>query len=466
MKKMRQLQGNKCGVIFQVARSGVRQYARYTMQISTAANDENFQTRHCRTLPIVSTMTSISGYPAKLKIYLTNASRFWQVRCFFKGRVVTQSTRSTDKRMAVRRAGVFYEQLVANYYVANYENNPRNIDERNLFETVAEQAISAEYARVVRGELSAMTFKNTCSRIRQHLVPLFGRRSVGDITFDDINKFVNFLTQAGRKPVSIGQYLQSLRLVLAYAYAGNLIDRIPAFPKIRKTTVPRGGFTVIEYRQLVVAARRLAKIGTPDKKVTHRSRAGGVYTRTNDIPTEMAWLIGFMVNGFMRPSDVAQVQHRHVEVVRGEHVYLRLTLPETKLHRAQIVTLQPAVRIYEKLKQYMAKRDLAKPEDYLFLPEIRKRDKAGRMISVHFDKVLDATGLRLGPLGQRRTVYSLRHTSIMYRLLYGRGIDLLTLARNARTSVEMIEKFYASNLTAEMNIGLLQSGRNPQFKKK
>jgi hypothetical protein len=56
-------------------------------------------------------------------------------------------------------------------------------------------------------------------------------------------------------------------------------------------------------------------------------------------------------------------------------------------------------------------------------------------------------------------MYCLRHTAITFRLLYGRGIDLLTLARNARTSVQMIEKFYASQLTAEMNINLLQSRR-------
>lgn len=47
----------------------------------------------------------------------------------------------------------------------------------------------------------------------------------------------------------------------------------------------------------------------------------------------------------------------------------------------------------------------------------------------------------------------------MYRLLYGEGIDLLTLARSARTSVAMIEKFYASNLTGEMNVVMLQSRR-------
>ena len=178
------------------------------------------------------------------------------------------------------------------------------------------------------------------------------------------------------------------------------------------------------------------------------------------IPKEIPWLIGFMVNGFMRPSDVIHIQHRHVTIVRSEHIYLRLSLPETKRHRAQIVTLQPAVRIYEHLREYMSHRGLAGPDDYLFLPEIRRREAAGPLMSSHFKKVLEVSGLRYGSLGQARTLYSLRHTAIMFRLLYGRGIDLLTLARNARTSVQMIEKFYASNLTAEMNIGLLQSHRS------
>jgi hypothetical protein len=43
--------------------------------------------------------------------------------------------------------------------------------------------------------------------------------------------------------------------------------------------------------------------------------------------------------------------------------------------------------------------------------------------------------------------------------LYGQGIDLLTLARNARTSVEVINTHYASTVTGEQNIALLQSRR-------
>jgi hypothetical protein len=68
--------------------------------------------------------------------------------------------------------------------------------------------------------------------------------------------------------------------------------------------------------------------------------------------------------------------------------------------------------------------------------------------------------LKLGAHGQERSLYSLRHSSITFRLLYGQGIDLLTLARNARTSVDMINQHYASTVTGEQNIGMLQSRRS------
>jgi predicted transcriptional regulator len=61
---------------------------------------------------------------------------------------------------------------------------------------------------------------------------------------------------------------------------------------------------------------------------------------------------------------------------------------------------------------------------------------------------------------QPRSMYSLRHSAITFRLLYGQGIDLLTLARNARTSVEVINNHYASSVRGEQNIALLQSRRS------
>jgi integrase len=248
--------------------------------------------------------------------------------------------------------------------------------------------------------------------------------------------------------------------VLKHALVEQLIERIPPFPKLRLSSQPRGGFTVTEYRRVLRAAKRLARVEVTPKLATHRNRAGGIFTKTAAVPAELVWVIGFMVNSFMRPSDLKFIQHKHVEIVRGNHLYLRLTIPETKRHRAQIVTLRPAVRIYQSLRAYQQVRGLAGAEDYLFLPHIEDRDAAAVVLSANFNKVLAATGLKTGELGQARSLYSLRHTAIMFRLLYGKGIDLLTLARNARTSVQMIERFYASQLTAEMNIGLLQSRRS------
>ena len=43
-----------------------------------------------------------------------------------------------------------------------------------------------------------------------------------------------------------------------------------------------------------------------------------------------------------------------------------------------------------------------------------------------------------------RTCYSLRHTYICLRLL--EGADIYQVAKNCRTSVEMIEKFYGRHL--------------------
>ena len=52
--------------------------------------------------------------------------------------------------------------------------------------------------------------------------------------------------------------------------------------------------------------------------------------------------------------------------------------------------------------------------------------------------------LKLDRDGNGRTAYSLRHTYICMRLM--EGADIYQIAKNCRTSVEMIEKFYAAHI--------------------
>lgn len=45
---------------------------------------------------------------------------------------------------------------------------------------------------------------------------------------------------------------------------------------------------------------------------------------------------------------------------------------------------------------------------------------------------------------RRKNAIFAAHTAITFRLLNGGDLDLITLARNCRTSVEMIDRFYAT----------------------
>jgi hypothetical protein len=56
-----------------------------------------------------------------------------------------------------------------------------------------------------------------------------------------------------------------------------------------------------------------------------------------------------------------------------------------------------------------------------------------------------------------RTLYSLRHSALMFRLLNSEQPDIFFLARNALTSVQQLERFYLSHIESRMKIESLHS---------
>jgi hypothetical protein len=65
--------------------------------------------------------------------------------------------------------------------------------------------------------------------------------------------------------------------------------------------------------------------------------------------------------------------------------------------------------------------------------------------------------------GNRRTAYSLRHTYISMRLM--EGADIYQVAKNCRTSVEMIEKFYASHIANTLDAAAINVRKKPKLRK-
>ncbi len=427
-----------------------------------------------RTVPLPDTITQVPGYPQKLVVFKIAASRFWQVRCWMDGRSHRCSTRTESLGLALNFARQFYERLLAQrhlqgqaelpgmppYPVPLPPEPPAAVSQP--FGELAAQVMRNEEARAARGEYSLGSWQVMRNRMDAHILPRWAHLPVQQINHLELLDFTHFLSLRF-STTTVSQYLVAVRKVLSFAVAMGALEKLPEFPKVKIHTTPRGAFTPSEYWQIIRRVRALrgrTYPGTPESV-----RANYKIRRAEQLmPPDLGWVIGFMLHSFIRPSDLKTLKHRHVEVVRSSSLYLRLTLPETKRHGKPIVTLQAAVRIYQHLRQHQQAQGMAGPDDYVFLPHLKDRNYAHWVLNFHFNWVLAETGLKQGPHGQPRSLYSLRHSAITFRLLYGQGIDLLTLARNARTSVDVINKHYASTVTGEQNIGLLQSRRRPELR--
>lgn len=420
-----------------------------------------------RTTPLQ--LTHIPNYPKKLVIYKLAASSYWWVRYYIDGKIVRRSTKTESKAEAIKFAKSFYDELMLR------RASGLAVTKQSRFDICASSMLVAMKAQLARNEITQPTYDIAVYRLKASVLPYFGQRDVADIHYEQLESYLGQLSHQTPKltPSTIQSYMKLVHKVLNYAYKRRLLNAIPHFPTVQVADNPRGYFTTQEYRLLWSRARSLIgkrfeyrklKDAEGKEQLGQYFEAGttalGRKVRVVEITRELTELIVFMVNSYVRPTDIKNLKHKHVEVIRNEHTYLRLTLPVSKKHDKPIVTMPFAVTIYERLTAHnKATGRSVGAEDYVFFPNYAKRDHALKQLQRQFDVLMANLGIGQGLNGEERTIYSLRHTCIMYRLMYGEKMDVLTLARNARTSPEMIDRFYASQLKGEDNIDLLQSRR-------
>ena len=75
-----------------------------------------------------------------------------------------------------------------------------------------------------------------------------------------------------------------------------------------------------------------------------------------------------------------------------------------------------------------------------------------------FKTILEEENLRSDREGQPRTGYSLRHTYISLRLM--EGANIYQIGKNCRTSVGMIEKYYAVNIKTSLDAAAINVVRS------
>ncbi len=385
-------------------------------------------------------------FGGRLHIYKRDGSRNWQCSTYLAGKNRRCSTREESLSRAKDIAEDWYLELRGKARAGEIKSG-------KTFKFAAEQFLR-EYPVITQGERNKQYVDGHERRLRLHLLPFFGLMVLSEITAGTVQEYR--IARAGRlltkrshpeaeadgtgsvlKPPSrstLHQEVVVLRQVLKTAQRHRWLDTVPDLTPPYKTSgkvTHRAWFSPEEYRQLYAATRRRAQ--RPLK-----ARWKWACEQLHDY-------VLFMANTGIRPDEAARLEYRDVAVVDDEATEETILVIEVRGKRGVgfCKSTSGAVRPFTRLKE----RNNPVPTDRLFLSSHREL----------FNAILDEQGLKFDRDGNRRTAYSLRHTYICLRLM--EGADIYQIAKNCRTSVEMIEKYYAVHLKTSIDAAAINVRR-------
>jgi integrase len=418
----------------------------------------------------------------KLQIYRRPNSSFWQCSASIGGKQRRASTKQESLALAKQVAEDWYLELRG-------KDRAGLLKSEKTFREAAEQFLR-EYEAITEGQRSPRWVEGHGIRMRLHLLPFFGDLGVSEVTAGRVQDYrMHRATTApvgSRKAVkhsiddeppvhkpparsTIHDEIVTVRQVLKTAIRHGWLTHLPDLSPPYRTQgkiVHRPWFSPAEYKQLYEATGEYAK-----KPALEHYRWNA--EQVDDY-------VLFMANTGLRPDEAKNLQHRDVAIVMDEGSREKILEIEVRGKRGvgYCKSTPSAVRPYERLlgralpglpqgKRARRRRgetaDMPTPEDVRY-PEPMDHVFPGNHIKM-FNGVLRRTKLKNDRDGNRRTAYSLRHTYICLRLM--EGADIYQIAKNCRTSVEMIEKFYAAHIkttldAAAINVRRPKGGRRQQ----
>ncbi|HEY1475404.1 MAG TPA: hypothetical protein VGF53_15115 [Pseudolabrys sp.] len=375
-----------------------------------------------------------------LAIYQINASPYWyaRIRDTRSGRNIVRSTKETS-RLEARKVA---EEL----FVSTIRNAESTVPQNQTFGHFADELISLEKAKGQRGELHNRLWANTnfyLNHLKWGINRKFNKTSISEIQTTDYLEYLEWVRKrdSALKPATMNHLASTFSKVLKFARDKGVISIVPALPRISRKDTPRPFFRFYplvskeedEYKKLLDTAKAMA--------------AEHVRVRESVITDELHDLILFLTHSFIRPieSELYQLKHKHV-TISDDPKALLLTIADGKTGYRVSTTMPAAVTVYNRIKDRYP--DLSGPGNYLFFPQYKNRSSAKRIAQRQFNALLQRCALKQNPIFEHtHALYSLRHTAICMRLTLSKGkVNIYTLAKNAGTSVNQIERFYARNL--------------------
>ena len=367
----------------------------------------------------------------ELHVYKRPESAVWQCSTYLEGRNRRKSTKEGSLKLAKEVAEDWYLELKGKQRAGEI------INERT-FREAADQFIK-EYETITDGQRSEKWVEGHKARIKLHLKPFFGSYGLSQVTAGLVQDYRidrHDNSHNGKAPAKSTMHdeIVTLRQVLKTAVRHGWLDHLPDLSTPYNTASKishRAWFSEEEYRALYQATRARAR------KPFHK--------RFKWNAEQIHDFVLFMANTGLRPDEAKQLQYRDVAIVDDEDTEEKILEIEVRGKRGVgfCKSTRGAVRPFERLK----KRNDPEPTDLLF---------PGNHIKM-FNNILKETDLKFDRDGNRRTAYSLRHTYICFRLM--EGADIYQVAKNCRTSVEMIEKFYAAHIRTALDASAINVRR-------
>ena len=331
------------------------------------------------------------------------------------------------------------------------------------FKKAADQFMK-EYAIITEGQRSERWVEGHQIRLRLHLLPFFGSEELAQVTAGKVQDYrVHRATtsRTGKPPArsTLHDEIVTLRQVLKTAIRHGWLSHLPDLSPPYRTqgkVVHRPWFSPAEYKQLYEATREYSRKPFHDH---YKWNAEQVHD-----------YVLFLANTGLRPDEAKNLQHRDVAVVVDEGRNEKILEIEVRGKRGigYCKSTSSAVRPYERLmhraKPVLKGRrprgkaaiEAAPPPPEPKFPQPNDHVFPGNHIKL-FNGVLGRTNLKKDRDGNARTAYSLRHTYICMRLM--EGADIYQIAKNCRTSVEMIEKFYAAHIKTTLDAAAINVRR-------
>lgn len=446
-------------------------------------------------------MTTHLMFDGKVQLYRRGNAKVWQCAARVGGERFRESTHETDLSRAKDVAEEWYLDL------RGMLRSGEIVRREKTFGEAAQHYIS--HARVLAADVRSPAYvKNLELRMNASIIPFFGKTPISSVNRglvmeyrvkrmeDRLAKTLALATagaerkakkllakanvtdeeraairancerekaEAKGKPLSRSSMTQELvhvRQVLKHAEGLGWLSHVPSLDmpyKSQSKREHRAWFSPEEYIQLYTATGKKAKKGgRPGWKER--------YADLHD-------MVLFLGNSGLRPDELFRLEIRDVAIEWDPATRADILAIDVrgKTGTGYCVTMPGAVEPFRRVLERRAKElknssegqsqtassDEAKTESRQLLPTDRLFPRYDRD---SFNAILHELGLKRDRNGRVRTLYSLRHTYISMRLMD--GAKPIQVANNCRTSLEMIENFYATHLRDRLDTHQINTRRS------